>query len=187
VLSPPFIGITKVKSGFAAFGIFQVTVGVAPGPTPRAIGAAVERSPYLSRGSPHGGRSIAPPGSGTGSADPRAWTPSPGTASDKGAGTLHPQNSGHAILSRSWWRTSPALASRRGPSGRDDLSKAGAISSQPRKARGHVRGKRFTSAPMKGYEQPIMMAPHDDAGLVGKARPCTSSVADTLNCAPASA
>jgi hypothetical protein len=40
--------------------------------------------------------------------------------------------------------------------------KAGAISSQPRKA--HVRGKRLTARGMKRYEQPIMMAPHDESG-----------------------
>jgi hypothetical protein len=62
--------------------------------------------------------------------------------------------------------------------------KARAISSRPRRARGHVRGKRLTIAAMKGYGQPIMMAPRDNAGLIGKAKPRTSSVVDFNNFAP---
>src|SRR6266536_5911532 len=63
-----------------------------------------------------------------------------------------------------------ALASTRGPSGRDDLSrKAGAISSRPRRA-GYVRGKAPHQRAMKRYEQPIMMAPRANAGLIGKAQ-----------------
>jgi hypothetical protein len=78
-------------------------------------------------------------------ARPAGVDTSPGTASDKGAGTLYRRNLGtrsRVIVVEN----SLALASTRGPSGRDDLSKAGAISSPARKARGYVWGKRLTSA-----------------------------------------
>ena len=79
---------------------------------------------------------------GTRLSDLRAWKPFPVTASDNGAGRSHKLNTGHAILAveNSW----PCMTG--GPSGRDDLSKAGAISSQSCRARGHVQEKRLTTA-----------------------------------------
>jgi hypothetical protein len=39
----------------------------------------------------------------------------------------------------------------------------------------------------EGIRAADQMAPHDNAGLIGKLGPAHLSVADTLNCAPASA
>ena len=81
---------------------------------------------------------------GTRSIDLRAWKPFPVTASDKGAGRSHRPNAGHVIpevtVENSW----PCMTD--GPSGRDDLRKAGAISSRSRRACGYVRDKRLTTA-----------------------------------------
>src|SRR6266536_1405364 len=46
-----------------------------------------------------------------------------------------------------------------------------------RKVRGHVRGRPFTRAAMKEHGQPERWRPRQLAGLRGKARPRTSSVA----------
>ena len=98
--------------------------------------------------------------------------------SDKGTGTLQTRNPGHATP-EVVVENSLALASTRGPSGRDDLSKSRrdllAASQSTRLRAGQASHQRA----MKRYEQPIMMAPRDNAGLIGKARPRTSSVADT--------
>jgi hypothetical protein len=73
-------------------------------------------------------------------------------------------------VEKSW---SPARRARPGV-GRT-YRKAPAISSRPRRARGYVRGKRSTNRAMKGYEQPIRWR-RTTAGLIGNARPRTSSV-----------
>jgi hypothetical protein len=115
---------------------------------------------------------------GTRSNDLRAWTPFPVTASNKGAGRSHKLNAGHTILEVAVENSWPCMTG--GPSGRDDLSKsrrdllavAQSTRSRARRAAHHCA--------MKRYEQPIKMAPRDDAGLIGKARPRTLNVVDKI-------
>jgi hypothetical protein len=59
---------------------------------------------------------------------------------------------------RSWWRMSLALARTRGPSGRDDLSKAGAISFADSQSTRSRAGQAPHQRAMKRYEQPIKTA-----------------------------
>jgi hypothetical protein len=56
--------------------------------------------------------------------------------------------------------------------------KAGAISFAASQSTRSRAGPAAHHGVMKRYEQPIMMAPHDKAGLIGKATPRTLSVAD---------
>jgi hypothetical protein len=71
-----------------------------------------------------------------------------------------------------------------GPSGRDDLWKSPrdllAASQSTRSRAGQATHHRRD----EGIRQPIMMAPHGNAGLIGKARPRTLSVAGINNIAP---
>lgn len=57
-----------------------------------------------------------------------------------------------------------------GPSGRDDLSKSRrAISFAALQSMRSRAGQAVHHRAMKRYEQPIKMAPRDNAGLIGKA------------------
>ncbi len=67
------------------------------------------------------------------------------------------------------------------------MKKPGAVPSRPRKARGHVRGKRFTSAAMKEHEQSERWrSPYREVSL-GRLGPAhrESRVMDRDNCVPA--
>jgi hypothetical protein len=105
---------------------------------------------------------------GTRSIDLRAWKPFPVTASDKGAGRSHKPRAGHVILEVAVENSWPCRTG--GPSGRDDLSKSRrdllAVPQSMRSPAGQAAHHRA----MKRYVQPIKMAPHDHAGLIGKAQ-----------------
>ena len=105
---------------------------------------------------------------GTRSGDLQAWKPFPVTASDKDAGRSHKPNAGHAIpemvVENSWPCTTG------GPSGRDDLSKSRRdLLAVPQSMRSRA-GQAAHHRAMKRYEQPIKMAPQDNADLIGKAQ-----------------
>jgi hypothetical protein len=71
-----------------------------------------------------------------------------------------------------------------GPSGRDDLWKSPRdllAASQSTRSRARQAAHHRCDEEIR---QPIMMAPHDNAGLIGKAKPRTSSVVDINNIAP---
>jgi hypothetical protein len=111
VLSPPVHRYHQSKNGFLVLGVSQVTEGVAPGAgaCPDGGGVATVPLPGLRIATQRPIQSVPRGSSGTGSPDPRAWTPFLGS-------TLQTQNSGHAVY-EPWWRMSLALASTRGPSG----------------------------------------------------------------------
>jgi hypothetical protein len=80
----------------------------------------------------------------TRSSDLRAWKPFPVTASDEDAGRSHKPNAGHAILVVAVEKSWPCR--RAVPPDGMTYRKAGAISSPSRRACGHVRDERLTTA-----------------------------------------
>jgi hypothetical protein len=105
---------------------------------------------------------------GTRSNDLRAWKPFPVKASDEGAGRSHQPNTGHAFLEVAVENSWPCTTG--GPSGRDDLSKSRRdLLAIPQSMRSRA-GRAAHHCAMKRYEQPIKMAPHNNAGLIGKAQ-----------------
>ena len=105
---------------------------------------------------------------GTRSADLPAWKPFPVTSSDKVAGRSHMPNAGHAILEMAVENSWPCTTG--GPSGRDDLSKSRRdLLAIPQSMRSRA-GRAAHHCAMKRYEQLIKMAPHNNAGLIGKAQ-----------------
>jgi hypothetical protein len=66
-----------------------------------------------------------------------------------------------------------------GPSERDDLSKSRRDLLRSPAMHAVTCGASAHQCAMKRYEAADQMAPHDNAGLVGKASPRTSNVADT--------
>ena len=105
---------------------------------------------------------------GTRSIDLRACTPFPVTASDKGAGRSHKPSTGHAIHEAAVENSWPCRTG--GPFGRDDLSKSRRDLLAVLQSMWSRAGQAAHHRAMKRYEQPIKMAPHDDAGLIGKAQ-----------------
>jgi hypothetical protein len=105
---------------------------------------------------------------GTRSNDLRAWKPFPVKASDEGAGRSHQPNTGHAFLEVAVENSWPCTTG--GPSGRDDLSKSRRdLLAIPQSMRSRA-GRAAHHCAMKRYEQLIKMAPHNNAGLIGKAQ-----------------
>ena len=92
----------------------------------------------------------------------------PGYSVGQGAGRSHKPSTGHVIsevvVENSW----PCMTG--GPSGRDDLSKSRRdLLAVPQSMRSRA-GQAAHHRAMKRYEQPIKMAPHGNAGLIGKAQ-----------------